>query len=210
MIALIDYQAGNLTSVESALRCIGASYRVISSPEEVAAAGRVIFPGVGEARHAMGVLKESGMDEALREFAASGKPLLGICLGCQILQDFSEERNVDMLGIIPGRVRRFPANAEWKVPQIGWNTVHHDSSALFSGIPQNSAFYFVHSYYLSPLLENGQDSPWVCGRSEYGIPFAAAIHRDNVWGVQFHPEKSGPLGLKMLENFTGDFLREAV
>ncbi len=210
MITVVDYQAGNLTSVESALRYLGASYRISSSPEEVDKADKVIFPGVGEARHAMGVLQSRGMDDALRQFALSGKPLLGICLGCQILQDFSEERNVRLLGIIPGRVRRFPADAGWKVPQIGWNTLEHDNSPLFRGIPQNSAFYFVHSYYLSVLLENGSDSPWVCGRSEYSIPFAAAIRKDNVWGVQFHPEKSGPLGLKMLENFINDFPGKAV
>ena len=120
-----------------------------------------------------------------------GKPLFGICLGCQILQDHSEERDVRLLGIIPGNVRQFPGGSGFKVPQIGWNTVVHDNSRLFKGIPQDSSFYFVHSYYLSTKLTDGSFSPWVAGRSEYGLEFAAAIHKDNVWATQFHPEKSG-------------------
>ncbi len=202
MIALIDYDAGNLRSVETALRFLGAEYEVTSNPDTLASFDKVIFPGVGEARHAMGVLASRGLDQALREFASSGKPLFGICLGCQILQDHSEERDVELLGIIPGNVKLFPAAAGLKVPQIGWNTVVHDNSQLFRDIPQNSSFYFVHSYYLSVQLDDGGSSPWVCGRSEYGLEFAAAIHRENVWATQFHPEKSGEKGLALLRNFT--------
>ena len=201
MICVVDYEAGNMRSVETALHHLGADFRISGRPEDVLAADKVIFPGVGEARQAMGVLSSAGLDDALREFAATGKPLFGICLGCQILQDHSEERDTDLLGLIPGNVRLFPRSEGCKVPQIGWNTVTHDGSVLFDGIPQDSSFYFVHSYYLSTALVDGSDSPWVCGRSEYGIPFAAAVHRENVWATQFHPEKSGPKGLKLLSNF---------
>lgn len=201
MIAVVDYEAGNLTSVKTALRYLGAEFCVTSDPETIVRSDKVIFPGVGEARHAMGVLTAGGLDEALITFASTGKPLFGICLGCQILQDYSEERDTRLLGLIPGDVRLFPSDKDVKVPQIGWNTVLHDSSDLFEGIPQDSSFYFVHSYYLSIKLSDGSDSPWIAGRSEYGIPFAAAIHRDNVWATQFHPEKSGPKGLKLLQNF---------
>ena len=201
MIAVVDYEAGNLTSVETALRHLGADFTVTSDPETIIRSDKVIFPGVGEARHAMGVLSGRGLDEALIRFASTGKPLFGICLGCQILQDHSEERDTGLLGLIPGDVRLFPSDKGMKVPQIGWNTVTHDTSRLFEGIPQESSFYFVHSYYLSTKLSDGVNSPWVAGISDYGIPFAAAVHRDNIWGTQFHPEKSGIKGLKLLRNF---------
>jgi glutamine amidotransferase len=201
VIAVVDYEAGNLTSVETALRYLDAAYTVTSDPDLILRSDKVIFPGVGEARHAMGVLSERGLDEALISFASTGKPLFGICLGCQILQDHSEERDTGLLGLIPGDVKLFPASEGLKVPQIGWNTVSHDASLLFEGIPQESSFYFVHSYYLATKLSDGSDSPWIAGRSDYGITFAAAIHRDNVWATQFHPEKSGPKGLKLLQNF---------
>ena len=201
MIAVVDYDAGNLRSVETALRHLNADFVISSDPELILKSDKVIFPGVGEARHAMGVLSARGLDEALISFASSGKPLFGICLGCQILQDYSEERDTGLLGLIPGDVRLFPADMGMKVPQIGWNTLSHDSSLLFEGIPQESSFYFVHSYYLSTTLSDGSDSPWIAGRAEYGISFAAAVHRDNVWGTQFHPEKSGPKGLRLLQNF---------
>jgi len=201
MITVIDYDAGNLTSVESALRYLGAPYVISADPETVIGSAKVIFPGVGEARHAMSTLSSRGLDEALREFASKGGPLLGICLGCQILYEQSEERGTSLLGLIPGKVARFPSGIGLKVPQIGWNTVRHDESALFDGIPQESSFYFVHSYYLT--TGDSERSPWVCGVSEYGIPFAAAVHKDNIWGTQFHPEKSGPRGLHLLRNFIG-------
>lgn len=201
MITVVDYEAGNLTSVETALRYLGASFRISSDPETLLDSDKVIFPGVGEARHAMGVLSSRGLDQALVEFASTGKPLFGICLGCQILQDHSEERDTRLLGLIPGNVQLFPPRQGLKVPQIGWNTVTHDDSVLFEGIPQESSFYFVHSYFLSTKLSDGSDSPWIAGRSEYGIDFAAAVHRDNVWATQFHPEKSGPKGLRLLQNF---------
>lgn len=194
MICVVDYDAGNLTSVETALRYLGAEFTVTADPDRVGSADRVIFPGVGEARHAMGVLKERHLDAALTQFAGTGKPLLGICLGCQILLEHSEERDTDLLGLIPGNVRLFPGEEGLKVPQIGWNTVRHDNSTLFRGIPQESSFYFVHSYF----VETGPD---VVATAEYGVPFAAAVRRENVWATQFHPEKSGPKGLTVLRNF---------
>ena len=201
MIAVVDYEAGNLTSVVSALNYLGVRFAITKNPQQVISADKVIFPGVGEARQAMGVLRSTGLGHALCDFAASGKPLLGICLGCQILLDYSEERDTPLLGIIPGRVRLFPAAEGIKVPQIGWNRVEHKSSPLFRGIPCGSSFYFVHSYYLSPQLEGEEESPWVTGTAHHGIRFAAAVSKGNVWGTQFHPEKSGPKGLKLLENF---------
>lgn len=201
MIAVVDYEAGNLTSVVSALNYLGARFAITKNPREVINADKVIFPGVGEARQAMGVLRSTGLGDALCDFAVSGKPLLGICLGCQILQDYSEERDTPLLGIIPGRVRRFPAAEGIKVPQIGWNTVEHKPSRLFRGIPRGSSFYFVHSYYLSVQLSGQEKSRWVTGTAYHGIQFAAAVNKGNVWGTQFHPEKSGPRGLKLLENF---------
>lgn len=201
MIAVVDYEAGNLTSVETALRHIGARFMVTSDPETLIRADKVIFPGVGEARQAMSVLRAGGLDEALKSFASAGKPLLGICLGCQILQDFSEERESRLLGLIPGRVLLFPGGEGIKVPQIGWNTIIHNDSPIFQGIPNGSSFYFVHSYYLSLSLPSGERSPWVLATSNHGMAFAAAVRRENVWGVQFHPEKSGPKGLVLLRNF---------
>jgi len=196
MIGVIDYDAGNLTSVSTALRFLKADFFVTRDPQELARADKVIFPGVGEAVQAMGNLKRSGMDEGLREFAAGGKPFLGICLGSQILFDHSEERDVPCLGILPGRVLRFPADMGMKIPQIGWNTVDFKEDPLVSDLPGEASFYFVHSYYVKPATED-----IVLGKSEYGIPFTAAVRQENVWATQFHPEKSGKPGLKILKNF---------
>ncbi len=198
MIGVIDYDAGNLTSVSTALRYLGCDFFVTPRPEELSRADKVIFPGVGEAVQAMGNLRKSGMDGALKEFAAGGKPFLGICLGSQILFDHSEERDVACLGILPGRVVRFPSDMGMKIPQIGWNTVDFREDPLVAGLPDEASFYFVHSYYVQPATED-----IVLGRSEYGIPFTAAVRRDNVWATQFHPEKSGKPGLAILRNFIG-------
>lgn len=204
MIAIIDYNAGNLRSVENALRYLGADYRITSKPEILSKSDKAIFPGVGEAGQAMSYLKESGLNEALKSFAAQGKALLGICLGCQILLDHSEESDTELLGLIPGNVRRYPPIEGIKIPQIGWNTVRHDGSVIFKSIPSNSSFYFVNSYYLSTRLSDESISPWVCGISDHGLEFAAAVHRNNVWGTQFHPEKSGSIGLNLLKNFISE------
>ena len=201
MIGVVDYEAGNLTSVVTALKYLGARFEVTKNPREVSRADKVIFPGVGEARQAMAVLRSTGLGDALIAFAASGKPLLGICMGCQILQDYSEERDTSLLGLIPGRVCLFPGGEGVKVPQIGWNTVDHNDSKLFSGIPRGSSFYFDHSYYLSVQGDGEEPSPWVIGTSHHGLTFAAAVNKGNIWGTQFHPEKSGPRGLMLLNNF---------
>jgi imidazole glycerol-phosphate synthase subunit HisH len=196
VIGVIDYEAGNLTSVSTALKFLKADFFVTKDPEALSRADKVIFPGVGEAVQAMGHLNDSGMAQALREYAAGGKPFLGICLGSQILFDHSEERDVECLGILPGNVVKFPADMGMKIPQIGWNTVEFRSDPLVKGLSEEDSFYFVHSYYVSPATED-----LVLGKSEYGIPFTAAVRKDNVWATQFHPEKSGKPGLKILDNF---------
>jgi len=201
LIAVIDYGSGNLKSVELALHYLGAFFKITSDPSVVAASKKVIFPGVGEARHAMNILRKTRLDKALRDFVASGRTILGICLGCQIVANHTEEHDTDLLGLLPWEVRRFSKRSGFKIPQIGWNTVEHDGSKLFDDVAQNSSFYFDHSYYLPLFLSDGTDSPWIAGRSEYAVPFASAIHKDNIWATQFHPEKSGPRGLQILRNF---------
>ncbi|MDC7220398.1 MAG: imidazole glycerol phosphate synthase subunit HisH [Spirochaetales bacterium] len=196
MIAVIDYDSGNLTSVSSALKFLKADFFVTKKPEDLSRADKVIFPGVGEAVQAMGNLNKSGMGEALKAYAAGGKPFLGICMGSQILFDHSEERDADCLGILPGKVLRFPSDMGMKIPQIGWNTVDFKDDPLTKGLSEEDSFYFVHSYYISPATDD-----LVLGKSEYGIPFTAAVRKDNVWATQFHPEKSGKPGLKILDNF---------
>jgi glutamine amidotransferase len=196
VIGVIDYDAGNLTSVSTALKYLGADFYITREPEEVRKADKLIFPGVGEAVQAMANLKSSGMDGALKEFARSGKPFLGICLGSQILFDHSDERDATCLGILPGNVVHFPKDMGMKIPQIGWNTVDFKDDPLIKDLPPDSSFYFVHSYYVSPA---SNDLIW--GSSEYGIPFTAAVRKGNVWATQFHPEKSGKPGLKILSNY---------
>jgi glutamine amidotransferase len=194
---VIDYGAGNLKSVVNALAHLGARYLVTSRPSDLKEASALIFPGVGEAAQSMGELKRTGLDGALREFLASGRKILGICIGCQVIFERSEERATQCLGLFPGLVRRFPPGTGLKVPHMGWNTVHFTRShPVFDGIPQDSSFYFVHSYYPAPA-----DPAMVAGVTEYGGPFASCIAQDNLVAFQFHLEKSGPLGLKLLSNF---------
>jgi len=196
MIAVVDYEAGNLKSVETALSYLGADFFISSDPEKLAGADKMLFPGVGEAAAAMAVLRKTGLDRVIREFAESGKPLMGICLGSQILFGHSEESDTECLGILPGRVRQFSSDMGLKIPHMGWNTLHHTNHPLFKDIPQEKSFYFVHSYYVE--AENPSD---VIGTSDYGINFTAAVARGNVMATQFHPEKSGEWGLKILKNF---------
>ena len=196
-IGVIDYDAGNLRSVETALRYLNADYSVYSDPESIIACDAVLFPGVGEARAAMDVLTRRGLDQALREVSVSGKPLFGICIGCQILLDYSEESDTGCLGIIPGQVKLFSGGPGLKIPHMGWNSVEQcGGHSVFKGVPDGASFYFVHSYY--PLVS---DSSLEIGRCVYGETFSAAYARDNIIATQFHPEKSGRYGLKMLENF---------
>lgn len=196
MIGVVDYKAGNLKSVDSALSFHGAKFLISDDPEKLLKCDKMIFPGVGEAFSAMTVLKETGLGEAVKAFAATGKPLLGICLGAQIVFEASEERDTECLGIIPGTVKRFSADMGLKVPHMGWNTINHNGIDLFKGIKQNSSFYFVHSYYMEAESDKN-----VAASCDYGLSFTAAAVKDNILACQFHPEKSGEVGLKLLENF---------
>ena len=194
---VVDYDAGNLRSVETALLHLGDDYLVTSSPADVVAATRIIFPGVGDGAHAMDVLRSRSLDRAMREAHTGGIPILGICVGCQVVLDRTEERDASCLGLVPGVARRFTVAPRLKVPHMGWNQVRHRPDHwLFKGIAQNESFYFVHSYYPSP--EHDDDAiAW----SDYGTSFAAAVERGSLVAVQFHPEKSGVVGLKLLQNF---------
>lgn len=196
MIAVVDYDAGNLKSVETALEKLGADFFISSDPEKLASADKMIFPGVGEAAQAMKRLKETSLDKVVKDFAVSGKPLFGICLGAQILFDHSEESDTACLGILPGKVRLFSSDMGLKIPHMGWNTLKHNNHALYKDLPQDKSFYFVHSYYIEAA-----DSEDVIGTSDYGIDFCASVARNNVMATQFHPEKSGEWGLKILKNF---------
>ncbi len=202
MIAIVDYKAGNLTSVARALDHLGHRCEITDRPEKVRAADRVILPGVGAAGATMENLHALGLAECLRnDVARKGTPFLGICIGIQVLLDHSDEDGgVDCLGIIAGRVVKFPTSIDGrplKVPQIGWNRVHQEKPhPMFGGVPDNAHFYFVNSYY--PVAN---EPSVVIGTSDYGVPFTAAVARDNVIATQFHLEKSGIAGLRMLDNF---------
>jgi glutamine amidotransferase len=194
---VVDYGAGNLKSVENGLRYLGARYLVTSRPEDLAGAEGLIFPGVGEAAASMSELKRTGLDRALCDYLKSGRKILGICIGCQVIFEKSEERNTECLGILKGSVRRFSGASGLKVPHMGWNTVHFTRThPVFNGIPQDSSFYFVHSYYPEPA-----DPGIIAGETEYGMRFASCIARGNLVAFQFHLEKSGALGMKLLANF---------
>jgi imidazole glycerol-phosphate synthase subunit HisH len=201
MIAIVDYKAGNLTSVARALEYLGHSCEITDRPERVRAADRVILPGVGAAGATMENLHALELDDVLRnDVARTGKPFLGICIGIQVLLDRSEEDDARCLGIIAGRVVRFPAAVDGrplKVPQIGWNRVRQvRPHPIFRGIPDNTHFYFVNSYYALP-----DDSALTIAASDHGVAFCAAIARDAVVATQFHLEKSGAAGLRLLDNF---------
>lgn len=196
-IGVVDYEAGNLKSVETALGALEAEYVVCADPDALRSCDAIIFPGVGEAGSAMGVLKTRGLDQVLAESVERGKPLFGICIGCQILLDHSEEGDTPCLGLVPGRVKLFSGRGGLKVPHMGWNSVEHGGRhPIFTGVPDGASFYFVHSYY--PLVE---DRKLEIGTTEYGERFSAAYARENIVATQFHPEKSGRFGLKLLENF---------
>ena len=194
---VVDYDAGNLKSVQTALDHLGADHLVSSDPEAVRRADRIVFPGVGDGAHAMGVLGARGLAEAMRSAFAAGVPILGICLGCQIVLDRTEERGAACLGLVPGVARRFVRPAGVKVPHMGWNAVEWTPGHwLFRGITQGASFYFVHSYYPDP--ESESDAVAWC---DYEGRFAAAVERGSLVAVQFHPEKSGEVGLAVLSNF---------
>ena len=209
LIAVVDYGMGNLRSVDKALEHVaraGQEVRITSDANEIAAADRVVFPGQGAARDCMRELEQRNLIEPVRQ-AASEKPFLGICMGLQVLMAHSEENEgVDCMGLYPGEVRFFgkvlnksTTAVPLKIPHMGWNNVTQTiSHPLWHGIRQGSRFYFVHSYYVDPV-----DEAIVAGETEYDVVFTSAIACDNVFAVQFHPEKSAADGLQLLKNFTG-------
>ena len=197
-ITVVDFDAGNLRSVQRALEAVGQQVHVTTDPRDVDAAAALVLPGVGSAQDSMRNLRALGMVEPLRAYAASGRPFLGVCVGLQLLFDSSDEGGgVDCLGILPGTVRRFPTDGGLKVPQIGWNAVRLKyDHPLLDGIPNLTYFYFVHSYYADPA-----DPEITIGSADYGVDFAAIVARDNVLATQFHPEKSADFGLRIYANF---------
>jgi len=203
MIAIIDYDAGNLTSVSRAVSHLGIESVITRDEAEIKAAERIIFPGVGAAGAAMGSLQRSGLDVLIKEELANGKPILGICLGSQIILTHSEENDTPCLGVIDGTVRAFALDSQLedgqklKIPHMGWNGINIvKSHPLLSGVGAADEFYFVHSYYPDP-----QDSDFMIAATDYGIAFASIVGFNNLFATQFHLEKSGRPGLKILENF---------
>ena len=203
-VAIIDYGVGNLRSVEKAFAATGCEAIVSSDEEELRAAERLVLPGVGAFGACMKALKERGFDRLVYERAREGTPLLGVCVGMQLLFEESEEfGSTRGLGLLRGRVRRF--GNDLVVPHVGWNRIHQKRPhALFEGIPDGAFCYFVHSFYCEPV-----DDEFVMGETEYGGRYASVVAQENVCGVQFHPEKSQDIGLRMLRNFGTGFTRFA-
>jgi imidazole glycerol-phosphate synthase subunit HisH len=190
-LAIIKYNAGNIQSVLNALDRLGYNAIVTDERDKILGADKVIFPGVGEASSAMKSLQDNGLDSIIKELK---QPVLGICVGMQLLCQHSEENDIDCLGIVPVKVRKFQALEGLKVPQVGWNNIYNLKSALFKDIANNSFVYNVHSYY-------AEDSSYTIASCDYGICYAAAIQKDNFYGVQFHTEKSAMTGDKIIQNF---------
>lgn len=193
MIAIIDYEMGNLGSVSKALAYLGQRAEITSDPDRILRAERVILPGVGAMGYALERLKARQLDRAIEAFLTTGRPFLGICLGMQLMFETSEEGAAKGLGILPGTVRRFQPRPGFKVPHMGWNQLRDSRLGL---LPEGGHFYFVHSYFCDP-----QDKALVAAWSHHGEPFAAAVQRDNILLTQFHPEKSGDCGLKLLSDW---------
>ena len=193
MIGIVNYEAGNIFSITAALKRLNIAYGMVNTPEELEQYDKIIIPGVGHAGAAMAKLEARGMVEPIRQLK---KPVLGICVGMQLLTDFSEEGNSDLVGIIPLKTLHFDERIQQKVPHMGWNSIVFENTCpLFQDIPNNSYFYFVHSYFIE------YDATYTIARCDYGLPFSAAISKDNFWAVQFHPEKSGTAGEQLLINF---------
>lgn len=205
MIGIVDYNAGNIRSVESALDALSIPYICSKKPADLEKTDKLIFPGVGDAAYAMQQLHATGFDHFLQDKAAAETPLLGICLGSQIIFDWSEEGDTTCLGLVPGNIRHFNTLFEsarlaqsetLKIPHMGWNTLHHKETPFFDNISDDAAFYFVHSYAIDP-----KDWSIVKGYADYGIKVPAIIEYKTVTAFQFHPEKSGKEGLQLLQNF---------
>ena len=202
MIAIIDYKAGNLTSVARALQNIGKDFLITDKTAKLDVASHVIFPGVGAAGEAMIYLRQKKLDVWLKNWVATGKPLMGICLGTQIIFDYSEENDTPCIGLVSGATRRFPAGMQYegrslKIPHMGWNSVQlRRPHPVFQNIPAEVEFYFVHSYYPAPARDSV-----VLGVTDYGIEFCSVLAEKNLVAMQFHPEKSGRPGLQILQNF---------
>lgn len=194
MITVIDYGLGNLASIANALDKLEIPYEISSDINILKNAKALLLPGVGAAKQGMENLKARGLDKVIIEQVRKGTPILGICLGMQLLFSSSEEGNVNCLGLIRGKVKRFKPSL--KVPQIGWNQVQTENSVLLNRIKNNSYFYFVNSYYCVP-----NDAEVIKGITDYGEVFCSVLEKDNLYGVQFHPEKSGDVGLQLLANF---------
>ena len=198
MIAIVDYEMGNLRSVQKAFERVGHAATITSDPAVLADASRIVLPGVGAFRDAIAALRQRKLVEPIREAIERGKPFLGICLGLQMLFDKSyEDGEYEGLGIIPGEVVRFKVPAEYKVPHMGWNQIQfRRRPPIFDGVEDGAHFYFVHSYYVVP-----RDGDVIATETEYARPFCSSIWRDHLFAVQFHPEKSQAAGLRVLKNF---------
>ena len=198
MIAIIDYDAGNIKSVEKALKLLGQDVVITRNPEEILSADKVILPGVGAFGDAMGKLHEYGLVEVIKEVVERKIPFLGICLGLQLMFESSDETpGVEGLGLLKGKILRIPENGDLKIPHMGWNSLHFQNEGrLFANLPQNSYVYFVHSYYLQ-----AEDESIVKATTDYSTCIHASVEKDNVFACQFHPEKSSDVGLTILKNF---------
>ena len=208
MVGIVDYNAGNIKSVERALGFLKADYVLSKNPADLEKCDRLIFPGVGEAKYAMEQLKLTGFDTFLKDWAQAQKPLVGICLGSQIIFEHSEEGDVECLGLLKGTIRHFESvwkdtsaplsDRALKVPHMGWNNLEYTngSTPLFAGVDPKSDFYFVHSYLIQP-----DDSSIVKAWANYGCPVPACVSQGSITAFQFHPEKSGRAGLRILENY---------
>ena len=204
MIGIVDYNAGNITSVERALKKLGIDFILSKKPEDLRDCDRLIFPGVGDAAYAMVQLKETGFDAFLKDAVAAGKPLLGICLGSQIIFEHSEEGDVKCLGLVKGSIKHFDSldksliSKGYKIPHMGWNNLEQQNGGcpLLEGVPAEADFYFVHSYVICP-----EDATVIKAVADYGVKVPSVIQSGNVFACQFHPEKSGEAGLRILKNF---------
>ena len=198
MIAIIDYDAGNLKSVEKALKSLGQETIVSRDSSVIKAADKVILPGVGSFGDAMNNLDHFNLVDTIKDIAESGKPFLGICLGLQLLFERSDETpGAEGLSILPGEILRIPPSDGLKIPQMGWNSIKiKDDARLFNGVPDNSYVYFVHSYYLK-----ASDEDIVAATTEYSTHIHASVEKNNIFACQFHPEKSSDIGLRILNNF---------